>query len=40
MKHFWVPFLHFEGLVNEEEIFIYKSFVMNFKISGFAGVAG
>ena len=36
-------FLHFKDLVNEGQIlnfykhFIYKNFVMNFKISGFVG---
>ena len=44
-KHSWVAFLHFKGLVNEGQIlkfynhFIYKNFVMNFKLSEFVGFA-
>ena len=41
----WV-FLHFKDLVNEGQIlnfykhFIYKNFMMNFKMPGFVGLAG
>lgn len=38
IKHFWVGFLDFKDIVNEEQ-FLILNFIMNIKISEFWGFA-